>query len=79
MKFRPERTHEAPELMREFGAEVFEEKKVYGAGPANRQPDAPDFRRSVRALPVVAMARVRGALARFRAHLAHSRHPAAVS
>jgi hypothetical protein len=30
MKRRVERSHEAPEFMREYGAEVFEEKRVYG-------------------------------------------------
>lgn len=37
MKPRTTTTHEAPELMREFGAEVWEEKRVYGGRTAKRK------------------------------------------
>lgn len=37
MKARTTATHEAPELMREFGAEVLEEKRVYGGQTTKRK------------------------------------------
>jgi hypothetical protein len=47
MKPKPVTTHEAPELMRVFGAELLEEKKVYGAPPRRqkRHPAQPQPRR----------------------------------
>lgn len=37
MKPRKTTTHEAPELMHEFGADTLEEKEVYGARPEEQK------------------------------------------
>ena len=44
MKPRTTPTHEAPELMREFGAEVLEERRVYGGRTARRKRHVPRLR-----------------------------------